>query len=258
MNLDTEDSTWPSRPRLGVIVAAGTYSATYPDECAGLEVTVANFDGEVIETATLTEDTPVVHSFTPPAGDLQGLIGTVEPEDLPVVRRQYDLVLDTPGASETAYFTGTLVGDTGDGETQVDLVAVGDLPDWVTIVGGEAVLGAEAGGCYASLIGKVDFDFTGTDAPDDPGHSTGVFTIKQDGSQIGSDVVDQSGDGQDLQAAEMSVAVGDFVFGGTINALVNAVAFTTAGEDDAVSPVAVATKTVAVNITRLAPAPTLP
>ncbi len=248
------------------------YNATFPRRALGLDVVITDKAGA---TVTIEEDPTLV--LTAANGNTYIQVSLPEADapysaacssarlgafstDMTVALA--DSIADAPGASETAYLIATAVaGDTGDGEVTIDLVADpahGDLPSWVTVVAGDAVLGAEAGGCFASLIGKVDFDFTGTTAPDDPGYSRGVFTIKQDGSQIDSEVVDQTGDGENAQTTEMVVPVGGFVLGGTISATVNAVAFTTAGEGDPVSPDAATAITLAVNITRVAPAPTLP
>lgn len=151
MNLDTEDSTWPSRPRLGITITAPSYTTTYPDSCAGLDVTITNLDGDVIDTDTLTEDTPVVHAIAP-EGELQGLIGTVEIEDAPTVKRAYDLVVasiaDVPGASETetAHLIATGSGVTDGADNDATLIAdpAYDLPSWCTVADNAATVESAA------------------------------------------------------------------------------------------------------------------
>lgn len=166
---------------------------------------------------------------------------------------------EPPGVAETAFLIATGTGATDNAAAPCALAAdarYGALPDWITVVDGEAVLGEDAGGCVVSLVGQTNLDFTGTTAPDDPGSATAFYELDRDGTGLlFPDTGDPTvGDGSDLMGLPASVAAGDFVFGGTLS--VTAGAGATDADDENITD-GVATHTLAINVTRIAPVPTL-
>lgn len=235
------------------------YNFAFPPPAAGETVTVTDDSGTEVGSgdlgSTVGTDGAITLQVSLPEG---GYIGTVEGSfgtwttrgllDVP------DSIEDQPGASETAYLIATGTGVTDGGYTTgLNFTAddrYGELPEWVTLVAGDPTLGSDAGGCVASARVLCDMDFSGTTPPDAPAQIGCYFRIQRNASTIlttpGTYI---DGDGEDLQSVE-EIPGGVFVFGGTLT--VDPSADATAVADG------VAAFTVALNITRLAPAPTLP
>jgi len=168
----------------------------------------------------------------------------------------------TPGASETAYFVGTLVSATNVSDVAVPLEVLGSPVAWATVnEDGAVVLDPEtAGGTIVSLSGQSDFDYSATTAPTAPGGTNAFYDIKLDGGEFATtsiltDGTTTAGDGSDLVTTAQVGPDGGLVFPGTLVAYAGASAF-----DDNSGPITdgVVTHRVAVNVTRQSPSPVPP
>lgn len=238
------------------------YDAKFSPAYAGQSATVRDTTGAEVEGSPVTLDASGSAQLELPAGSYTAVtsnaaLGLGTSTTALTLNLGDSLDADAPGAAETAYLIAEgVAGDTSGNNTDLDLVAddrYGDLPDWVTIVDGAAVLGASAGGCVASIIGQTDFDFTATTAPTDPGELGAAYSLKRNGSGfLSTNTGTTVGDGEDEVSLPNTIAVGNFVYNGTLLAQANAFA-TDEAEADILD--GVVSHTVYVNITRLAPAP---
>lgn len=251
-----------------------SYIFSFPVEAAGLNISITNAAGDEIATATLgstpNESDVLIHAAELDAGNYTA---TVELATAGITNRQsavWEMDEDElrvtgivapngVGASETAYFVATGPTSVTDGaHHELTLTARETLPEWVSVEDGEAVLSQSAGGVFVSIIGQTDLDFSDTTPAPAEGNIGAAYKLKHNGSDIATVFAPDptSGDGTDNQELGASEPAGDFAFGGTISVTASAFAGTDGYNGDITD--AVASHTVAVNITRLSPTPTLP
>lgn len=221
------------------------HTFSFPPAASGLSYTIHDQEGSPVASGTLGSDDDVVvlranlpwaDAYIARAGEFSA---------------QGEVQEEAPGVSETAYLFAT--GITATDSEYVDAVLEGeDLPDWVSIVDGEAVLSEAAGGCVASIIGQADMDFSGTSRP--TGDSSGAdWTLSRNGTTLTSSESHVAEVEDDQVVLDVGAPVGAFVFGGTLAVKLDAYA---GGGEGAVTD-GVVTHRVAVNVTRVAPSPTL-
>jgi len=238
------------------------YDFRLSPEYAGKSATVTDADGSEVAGSPITLDSEGAGSLDLSTENAPYTASVAHAGSLPSASAEGTLdipeSLDQPGASQTAYFIATHAGDTSDSLEQVTLEADpahGDLPSWVTIVDGAAVLGADAGGVIAAMEAQTDIDYTATSKPNDPGASVAHYNIEKNGSGFATGAslangVTLTGTGAATVSLDPVTPDGGLVFGGTITALAAASA-----TDAASAPITdgVATHHINVNITRVSP-----
>lgn len=238
------------------------YTFNFDPAASGLPYVVKDRGGLTVATGTLdSSDDAVKITVTLPWG---AYVGKASAASLPYTSPPAffatgDIAAETPGASETAYFTGTGPALVSDGNDYVSLTLEADdregaLPDWASISAGSVELEPEAGTCAFSAVVEYTYDFTTAEGvSDDPGALDGAFRIAVDGNN-NNGAATQAGDGENVQVLT-SDQLGGLLVGSTVSFRVLPTA-----TDDQSAAITDADVTVraTLSITRLAPAPTLP
>lgn len=241
-----------------------TYNFSFGSRYAGRDVHILDASQQEVSGSPFTLDANGDYSLATTEGRYTGRVSNpavFAGDGYSVVDGELDVpasIANVPGASETAYFVGTLVGASDNQSTQVELtVKPGtDAKDWAPVVAGAVELDpATAGDCRVNAVAQTNLDYSGTTAPAAPGDSAAYYSVLGDGSSVVDlDAGTTVGDGSDEVSLPIARGPGASATGGTITFEAAALA-----HDENADPITdgVATHQVAVNITRLAPAPAL-
>lgn len=244
------------------------YTFTFPRRALGLDVVITDNAGQTVAiaddpTLTLTADNGNAYiELSLPAGNApysaavsSSRVGAFSTEGQVALAES---IADAPGAAETAYLVATGPADISDGGGAAGNLnwtadpEHGELPDWVTLVSGDIVLDPSAGACVYNFAGRCDYDFTETTPPTAGGTLSDSFTITAPGNTDVALTVSTAGDGAALQTSDPSTQVG-LIGPGTVSVA----AYPSADEGGNI-PDGVVTPRAGLNITRNAPAATIP